>query len=95
MLVAVQEIHSLFAINFAEGALVDMEQNVFEGELALTFGTRFFTPTHVCKNETAEPLGRSIDPFGLLLKAVGNRGKHLHENKVLYYEHKPWSKSKK
>lgn len=68
--------------------LNNAERHAFEGQQGLTFGTRYFTPSHVCKGETSEDLPKSIDPFGLLTKAVGGRGKHLHDNKVRYHQHK-------
>lgn len=87
-IVAIEDIHSLFGLEFANGALKAIDHDSFEGELGLTFGTRYFTPSHVCKNERPEKLSAAIDPLGILLKAVGGRGKHLHDNKVLYHQHK-------
>lgn len=85
---AVDEIHSKFSLEFASGALKSTNQDSFEGEAGLTFGTRYFTPSHVCKNETAENLTTEVDPHGILLKAVGGRGKHLQDNMVLYHQYR-------
>ena len=54
---AVQEIHAKFGSYFHERALIDLDQDLFEGELGLTFATRFFTPAHVCQAEQGEDLG--------------------------------------
>ena len=78
----------MFGAQFSENALLELDKELVEGETALTFGTRYFTPAHVCRNETSIGLGRIIDPLGLLEKAIGARGKHLNDNQVLYYERK-------
>lgn len=87
-IVAIDEIQSMFGLEFASGALRAARNDSFEGELALTFGTRYFTPSHICKNETPEKMSSLVDPLGILVKAVGGRGKHLPDNMVLYHEHK-------
>lgn len=81
---AFHEIQDLFALEFADGALIKAEQRNIDGQLVLTFGTRFYTPTHLAKNDVDTSLGLGIDPAGLLRDAVGNRGKHLDDNKVDY-----------
>ena len=78
----------MFSGHFPEKAMLDLDREMLEGETTLTFGTRYFTPAHVCKNETANQLGQDIDPLGLLSKAIGTRGKHLDDNRVLYHEYK-------
>ena len=78
----------MFGAHFSENALVELDREVLEGEAALTFGTRYFTPAHVCRNETSIQLGPTIDPLGLLAKAIGTRGKHLDDNRILYHEYK-------
>lgn len=88
-IVAIEEIHSMFSLEFASGEMRAVDHDSFEGELGLSFGTRYFTPSHVCKNESGEKLSTAIDPLGLLSKAVGGRGKHLQDNMVLYHQHKP------
>lgn len=87
-IVAIEDIHGLFGMEFASGALKASDHESFDGELGLTFGTRYFTPSHVCKDEMPEKLSTAIDPLGILMKAAGGRGKHLHDNKVMYHQHK-------
>lgn len=84
---AIEEIHAMFSLEFPNGALKHTKRDSFEGQEGLTFGTRYFTPSHVCKGETTENLSKTIDPFGLLTKAVGTKGKHLHDNTVRYHQH--------
>lgn len=84
MIVAVEEIHEKFALEFPQGALLRNEVQNFDGELVLNFGTRYLTPPRVAKGDIALKIDRSIDPFGILEKAGGTRGKHLADNKVTY-----------
>ncbi|EIM79203.1 uncharacterized protein STEHIDRAFT_163870 [Stereum hirsutum FP-91666 SS1] len=88
VITAIEDIHALFGLEFPSGALKHTKRESFEGQQGLTFGTRYFTPSHVCKGETSENLPKAIDPFGLLTKAVGGRGKHLQDNMVRYHQHK-------
>lgn len=88
-LAAIDEIYTKFGLEYASGALKRNGYESFEGEPGITFGTRYFTPSHVCKNNVSEKLSVAIDPYGILTKAVGGRGKHLQDNMVLYHEHKP------
>lgn len=85
---AMEDIRDMFGLEFASGALKSVDQNMFEGELGLTFGTRYFTPSHICKNDTGEKLPAEIDPLGILTKAARGKGKFLLENMVLYHQHK-------
>ena len=94
-IIAVREIHGIFGLHLPDKTLIDLEQDVLEGDLGLTFGTRYFTPSTVSTASTSQPLSVTIDPFGHLAKAVGNRGKHLEDNQVLYYKYKPDRDGKK
>lgn len=85
---AMEEIHAMFSLEFPDGALKRTKRDTFEGHQGLTFGTRYFTPSHVCKGETSEILPKTLDPLGILTKAVGGRGKHLHDNMVRYHQYK-------
>lgn len=85
---AIQDIHNMFSLEFASGALKGIELESYEGETVLTFGTRYFTPTHVCKSETSERLPKTVDPLGFLAKAVGGGGKYLQDNMVKYHQHR-------
>lgn len=85
IVIAADEIYEMFAVEFPEGTLIRNDGQTIDGELTLQFGTRYFTQPKVAKGESSLPLDRSIDPFGLLAKAVAYRGKHLGDNKVKYY----------
>lgn len=92
---AIEDIHTMFELEFASGALRATEYDTYEGESGLTFGTRYFTPSHVCRNDIGERLPLNIDPLGILTKAVGSRGKYLPENMVMYHQHKTTSSTTK
>lgn len=85
---AIEDIRDMFGLEFPSGSLKSADHNLFEGELGLTFGTRYFTPSHICKNDTGEKLPAEIDPLGILTKAARGKGKFLLENMVLYHQHK-------
>lgn len=84
IVVAFHEIQDLFALEFAEGALIRADQQNVDGELGLTFSTRYFTPMHLAKNDIDMSLGLGVDPAGLLRSRVGNKGRHLEANRVDY-----------
>lgn len=95
VIIAADEIYEKFALEFPEGTLLRTEGHTVDGELALHYGTRYFTVSKISKGETSLKLDSSIDPFGILGKAIGTRGKHLSDNKVRYYNRTDMGEGKK
>lgn len=92
---AIEDIHTMFSHEFLSGALKRIEPESYEGETVLTFGTRYFTPTHICKSETSEKLLHTVDPLGILARAVEGRGKYLHNNMVRHHQYTTTNGSRK
>lgn len=58
-----------------------------EGEWpALDFSSRYVTPAAVAKGYPAVPFDVCVDPHGILLNSTMPFGKHLEDNRVMYYE---------
>lgn len=85
MVIAVEEIYDKFAAYFPEESLKRTEGQTVDGEFVLYFGTRYHSHHKAAKGESSLKLSRVVDPFGILEKAVGTRGKHLADNKVSFF----------
>jgi len=80
-------IHQLFSSQYHKDGLLPWHPVKEHGVHILEFGNRYFTPREFCGGEDSLPLGKLVDPYGILSDRTHHNGKHTKDNQVLYFEY--------
>jgi hypothetical protein len=82
----IQAIVHIFKKVLPANTLDEWTSTLFDGHDAIDMGNRLFTDRHDQSNHELVPFKLSVDPDGILERAMGSEFVHLRENEVEYFE---------
>ena len=82
----IQEIFSIFEETLPNNTLEAWNPSLFDGYDAIEMSNRFFTDRRNQSGHEIVPFKPSVDPDGILDKAMGTDFVHLRENEVEYFK---------
>jgi len=80
-------IHQLFSSQYHKDGLLPWHPVKEHSVHILEFGNWYFTPREFCGGKDSLPLGKLVDPYGILSDRTHHNGKHTEDNQVLYFEY--------
>jgi hypothetical protein len=83
---AIQIIFNLFEEILPNSALEAWTPTIFDGHIAIAMSNRFFTDRRNQANHEIVPFKQSVDPDGILDRAMGSDFVHVRENEVEYFK---------
>jgi hypothetical protein len=83
---AFQTIFSIFGRTLQDNTIQEWIPTLFDGHVAIDMGNRFFTDRRNQANHEIVPFKQSVDPDGILERAMGTDFVHLRENEVEYFK---------
>lgn len=76
----------MFEEKLPKNALEEWSPTLFDEQVAIAMGNRFFTDRRHQANNEIVPFKQQVDPDGILDMAMGTEFVHLRENEVEYFK---------